>query len=111
MEQFINYLAALNPIWIYCIAGGIAYIENVFPPMPSDVILVAAGSLAGLGRVDFILLLVLSTIGSTAGFLTMYKVVIGLVFVFWKRSDSNTFRLRIFIKLNHGLRSMDTGLS
>ena len=74
MEQFVNYLAALNPIWIYCVAGGIAYIENVFPPMPSDVILVAAGSLAGLGRVDFVLLLVLSTIGSTAGFLTMYKV-------------------------------------
>jgi membrane protein DedA with SNARE-associated domain len=74
MEQFINNLAALNPIWIYCIAGTIAYIENIFPPLPSDVILVAAGSLAGFGRVDFALLLVLSTIGSTAGFLTMYKV-------------------------------------
>jgi membrane protein DedA with SNARE-associated domain len=74
MEQFVNYLAALNPIWIYCVAGAIAYIENVFPPLPSDVILVAAGSLVGLGRVDFTLLLVLSTIGSTAGFLTMYKV-------------------------------------
>jgi membrane protein DedA with SNARE-associated domain len=74
MEQFVNYLSALNPIWIYCVAGGIAYIENIFPPLPSDVILVAAGSLAGIGRVDFALLLVLSTIGSTAGFLTMYKV-------------------------------------
>jgi membrane protein DedA with SNARE-associated domain len=74
MEQFVNYLAALNPIWIYCVVGGIAYIENVFPPLPSDVILVAAGSLAGIGRVDFTLLLVLSTMGSTAGFLTMYKV-------------------------------------
>jgi membrane protein DedA with SNARE-associated domain len=74
MEQFVNYLAALNPIWIYCVAGAIAYIENVFPPLPSDVIVVAAGSLVGLGRVDFALLLVLSTVGSTAGFLTMYKV-------------------------------------
>jgi len=74
MEQFVNYFAALNPIWIYCVAGSIAYIENVFPPMPSDVILVVAGSLAELGRVNFALLLVLSTIGSTAGFLTMYKV-------------------------------------
>jgi membrane protein DedA with SNARE-associated domain len=74
MEEFVNYLAALNPIWIYCVAGGIAYIENVFPPLPSDVILVAAGSLAGLGRVDFILLLILSTMGSTTGFITMYKV-------------------------------------
>jgi membrane protein DedA with SNARE-associated domain len=74
MEQFVDYLAALNPIWIYCVAGAIAYIENVFPPSPSDVILVAAGSLAGIGRVDFAFLLILSTIGSTAGFLTMYKV-------------------------------------
>ena len=74
MEQFVNYFAALNPIWIYCVAGSIAYIENVFPPMPSDVILVVAGSFAELGRVYFALLLVLSTIGSTAGFLTMYKV-------------------------------------
>jgi membrane protein DedA with SNARE-associated domain len=74
MEQFVNDLAALNPIWIYCVAGAIAYLENVFPPLPSDVILVAAGSIAGLGRVDFSLLLILATIGSTIGFLTMYKV-------------------------------------
>ncbi|RPI01298.1 MAG: DedA family protein [Ignavibacteriae bacterium] len=74
MEQFITELAALPPLWIYCVAGAIAYIENVFPPLPSDVILVAAGSLAGLGRVDYALLLVISTAGSTAGFLTMYKI-------------------------------------
>ena len=74
MEQFVNFLASLNPIWIYCVAGAIAYIEHVFPPSPSDVILVAAGSLAGLGRVDFTVLLIVSTIGSTAGFFTMYKI-------------------------------------
>lgn len=74
MEQFFYYFAALNPLWIYCVAGAISYIENIFPPMPSDVILVAAGSLSGLGRVDFAILLVLSTLGSTAGFITMYKV-------------------------------------
>ena len=74
MEQFVNDLAALNPIWIYCVAGAFAYLENVFPPLPSDVILVAAGSIAALGRVDFSLLLILATVGSTIGFLTMYKV-------------------------------------
>jgi membrane protein DedA with SNARE-associated domain len=74
MEQFVNFLASLNPIWIYCVAGAIAYIEHIFPPSPSDVILVAAGSLAGLGRVDFTVLLIVSTIGSTAGFFTMYKI-------------------------------------
>ena len=74
MEHFVNFLASLNPVWIYCVAGAIAYIEHVFPPSPSDVILVAAGSLAGLGRVDFTVLLIVSTIGSTAGFFTMYKI-------------------------------------
>ena len=74
MEQFVNFLASLNPIWIYCVAGGIAYIENIFPPLPSDLILVAAGSLVGLGRVDFAVLLIISTLGSTAGFVTMFKV-------------------------------------
>jgi membrane protein DedA with SNARE-associated domain len=74
MEEFVNYLAALNPIWIYCVAGAIAYLENVFPPLPSDVVVVAAGSLAGLGRVDFILLLLLTTMGGTTGFMTMYKI-------------------------------------
>jgi membrane protein DedA with SNARE-associated domain len=38
------------------------------------VVVVVAGSLAGFGRADFILLLVLTTAGSTAGFMTMYKV-------------------------------------
>jgi membrane protein DedA with SNARE-associated domain len=74
MEQFVNELGTLNPLWIYCVAGAIAYIENIFPPFPSDVVLVAAGSLAGIGRVDFALLLILSTAGSTAGFATMYKI-------------------------------------
>lgn len=74
MEEIVNYFAALNPILIYCVAGTIAYLENIFPLLPSDVILVAIGSLAGLGKVNFVLLLIISTIGSTAGFLTMYKV-------------------------------------
>jgi membrane protein DedA with SNARE-associated domain len=74
MENLIEYLAALNPIWVYVAATAIAYTENIFPPFPSDVILVAAGSLAGFGKVDFTLLLVLSTAGSMSGFMTMYEI-------------------------------------
>lgn len=74
MEQFIDNLILLNPFWIYLIAFVIAYIENIFPPFPSDVVLVAAGYLCAAGRVDFWMVLMLSTIGSASGFLTMYKV-------------------------------------
>lgn len=74
MEKYIEFLAALNPMWIYVAATAIAYTENIFPPFPSDVILVAAGSLSALGKTDFTLLLVLSTAGSMAGFMTMYTI-------------------------------------
>ncbi|MEX0602581.1 MAG: DedA family protein [Bacteroidota bacterium] len=74
MEDFVTSLLNLNPLWVYLAIIGIAYIENILPPFPSDVIVVAAGSLVGLGTIDFFLALVLATVGSTTGFLTMYKI-------------------------------------
>ena len=74
MEDFVNNLAQLNPFWIYFAVAGIAYIENILPPFPSDVIVVAAGSLVGIGTIDFTLALMLATAGSTLGFMTMYKL-------------------------------------
>ena len=74
VEQFIQDLAQLNPFWVYLAVAAIAYIENILPPFPSDVIVVAAGSLVGVGLVDFTSLLLLATVGSTLGFITMYKI-------------------------------------
>jgi len=74
LEQFVDTLISLNPIWIYFIAAAISYIENIFPPFPSDVILVAAGYLCAAGRVDFWIILIISTLASAAGFMTMYKI-------------------------------------
>jgi len=74
VEDFVNSLAQLDPFWIYVAVAGIAYIENIFPPFPSDVIVVAAGSLVGIGTIDFTVALVLATAGSTLGFMTMYKL-------------------------------------
>lgn len=74
IESVVHWLATLDPLLIYCILFAIAYIENVFPPSPSDVIVVFGGYLAGLGTIDLSTALVLTTIGSTTGFLTMYKV-------------------------------------
>ncbi len=74
MEQFVQELTKLNPIWVYLAVLGIAYIENIFPPFPSDVIVVAAGSLVAIGTVDFSVALLLAAAGSTLGFMTMYKI-------------------------------------
>jgi membrane protein DedA with SNARE-associated domain len=74
MESFLQNLSSFNPLWIYLIAVGVAYIENIFPPFPSDVVLVAVGSTIALGKVNFAALLFISTVASTAGFVTMYWI-------------------------------------
>ena len=74
MENFVSQLQQLNPFWVYTAIFIIAYIENLFPPSPSDVMIVAGGYLVGIGHIDFITTLLITTIGSTTGFMTMYKV-------------------------------------
>ncbi|MBI3586158.1 MAG: DedA family protein [Ignavibacteriales bacterium] len=74
MEDIVNNLSAISPLWVYVAIASIAYIENIFPPFPSDVIVVFAGSLIGVGTIDFTTALLLSTVGSTLGFMTMYKI-------------------------------------
>jgi len=74
MEDLIRQLLHTNPLWIYVFACLVAYIENVFPPFPSDAAIVAVGSIVASGSADFLSALICSTIGGTLGFITMYKV-------------------------------------
>ncbi len=72
IEQFISWLQQLSPYSVLALMFFIAYIENVFPPAPSDVLLVFAGTLIGIGTIDFAPALILATLGSTLGFMTAY---------------------------------------
>lgn len=74
MEDFIQYLQTLSPFLIYVTVFSIAFVENIFPPFPSDVVVVFAGSLIPLGQVGFVETLLFATIGSTFGFVVMYKI-------------------------------------
>lgn len=74
MEELIRRLSTLNPFWVYLSVSGIAFLENIFPPFPSDLVVVFAGSLVGIGAIDFTWVWLLTTIGSTLGFMVMYKV-------------------------------------
>ncbi len=72
LEQFILWLQALPPAGVLALMFFVAYIENLFPPSPSDVLLVFAGTLIGIGTVGFAPALAAATLGSTLGFLTAY---------------------------------------
>jgi membrane protein DedA with SNARE-associated domain len=51
-----------------------AFIENVFPPSPSDVVVVVGASLIATSSVKFIPVLAITSIGSALGFILMYYV-------------------------------------
>ena len=74
MEELIQRLQEFPPLLVYVLVFLVAYIENIFPPAPSDLLIVFAGSLAGIGHGGLVGVFVAATLGSTAGFLTMYKV-------------------------------------
>lgn len=74
LEQIVNYLSINDiPLWsILFFALFITFLENIFPPSPSDVILVFLGALAGMHGINFFIMLMFSTIGSSAGFALVY---------------------------------------
>jgi membrane protein DedA with SNARE-associated domain len=72
MDQAISWLQQLPPAGVLALMFFIAYIENIFPPSPSDVLLVFAGTLIGLGTIGFAPALISATLGSTLGFMTAY---------------------------------------
>lgn len=74
IDVIISYIYNVAPIYIYIIAFFFAYIENIFPPSPSDAVMVFIGYLIVVGKAYFLLVLLFSTLGSTLGYLTMYKL-------------------------------------
>jgi len=69
-----DWMTALPVIWAYVAILAIAYGENVVPPVPGDLVVVFGGYLAGTGKLDFGIVVLLSVVGGTAGFMTMYAI-------------------------------------
>jgi len=73
-EDILTQISTFSPIWIYLTLFFFAFIENVFPPSPSDVLLVVGGTLIGTGAINFILALAFVTFGSITGFMLMFYI-------------------------------------
>ena len=73
-EDILTRIATFPPFWIYITLFFFAFVENIFPPSPSDVLLVVGGTLIGTGAVSFILALAFATIGSITGFMLMFYI-------------------------------------
>ena len=74
MSDLIHSLQQLDPGWVYGAIFLFAFIENLFPPSPSDMIVVFGGALAAMDKGSFGLTLCSATAGSLLGFMAMYAV-------------------------------------
>jgi membrane protein DedA with SNARE-associated domain len=74
LEDIILYMGSVGPGWIYLILFFFAFIENVFPPSPSDVVVVVGAALIATTSVDYVPVLFVTSIGSALGFILMYYV-------------------------------------
>lgn len=54
--------------------GALVAIENILPPIPSEIVLPMAGFLTGQGRLIFVIAVAAATIGSVLGALVLYAL-------------------------------------
>ena len=71
-EDILLYLTTKQAITIYGVAAFSAFVENIFPPYPSDTIILAAAFLAGQGNLSYLPLFLTATIGGLGGAMVLY---------------------------------------
>src|SRR5699024_8023313 len=73
-HDLIQLIETLPPLSVYLIFFGIAYGENIIPPIPGDLLVAFGGYLAAEAVVGISLLLVVTTVASVVGFMSLYWV-------------------------------------
>jgi len=72
LQEIISYISTLEPSLIYVVLFFFSFIENFFPPSPSDFAVLIGSTLIAKSAVGFIPILLLTSVGSATGFIIMY---------------------------------------
>lgn len=72
MDQLIEYLNNLPEFLIYIFLGLSAFMENLFPPAPGDMMIAFGAFLVGTGRLSFFGVYLSTTFGSLLGFMVLF---------------------------------------
>ena len=98
LEQIISYIGTLDPTLIYLVLFFFAFIENIFPPSPSDFVVLFVATLIAKSTLGFIPILLITSIGSGVGFIVMYLIGEFLVKKYYAKVDSNSLRKNLSIR-------------
>lgn len=73
-EDILNSLGSFSLIWIYTSLFFFSFIENIFPPSPSDIVIIVAGTLVSSNVISFVPTLIVTSLGSVMGFMTLFFI-------------------------------------
>jgi membrane protein DedA with SNARE-associated domain len=74
VQEMVQLINSLPPVSIYLVFFLVAYFENVVPPIPGDVLVAFGGYLAAESIIGLIPVLILTTVASVIGFMSMYWI-------------------------------------
>jgi len=72
IQQLVEWVSVFPAEGVYAFFFIIAYLENVIPPIPGDILVAFGGYLAAATIISAPLLIMLTTIASVLGFMNMY---------------------------------------
>jgi membrane protein DedA with SNARE-associated domain len=98
-EEILFYLTTQQAIVIYIIVSLSAFIENIFPPFPSDTITLVGAFLAGRGELGYMQLYLSVIIGGLAGAMVLYYLGRSKGRRFFIRYDSYYLKLENMHKI------------
>ena len=90
LEQLLEHI---SPMIAYLIFGISAFLENVIPPIPGDMVVVLGAYLVSVDKLGFWGVYISTTIGSLIGFMTMFMIgkYFGRPFIY-KKSRARFFK-------------------
>lgn len=74
LQEMVQLINNLPPISIYLVFFLVAYFENIIPPIPGDILVAFGGYLAAESVIGIVPVLVLTTVASVIGFMSMYWI-------------------------------------
>ena len=104
MNIFLEYLDSLPDYLVYLSLGMSAFVENLFPPIPGDTIIVFGAFLVGIGRLDLFWVYFSTTLGSLSGFMSLFCIGRYLGRRFFIERDYRFIKARDIIKAEDWFR-------
>lgn len=74
MQEILHSLEHSSPLLAYLLLFASAFIENIFPPIPGDTVIIVGAYLVGRGILNFWGVYLVTTLGSVLGFMSLFSI-------------------------------------